>query len=120
MCMNSSRITAESQPVTRNSPSPSSASFSSRRLRQRSDGILLELTQDRDHRDGYDNAAMESFWSSLKTETGLDRLVLETRKKQSLLSSITSRRFTTRRGATARSIRSLLWPSKTNNNKTTI
>jgi putative transposase len=32
----------------------------------------------------YDNAAMESFWSSLKTETGLDRNVPETRKDAEL------------------------------------
>ena len=32
----------------------------------------------------YDNAAMESFWSTLKTETGLDRLVLATRKDAEL------------------------------------
>jgi len=32
----------------------------------------------------YDNAAMESFWSSLKTETGLDRLIPATRKDAEL------------------------------------
>ena len=32
----------------------------------------------------YDNAAMESFWSTLKTETGLDRLIPATRKDAEL------------------------------------
>jgi transposase InsO family protein len=63
----------------------------------------------------YDNAAMESFWSTLKTDTGLDSRFPPAGITQSLPSSITSRRFTTRRGATARSVRSPLWPSKTKN-----
>jgi transposase InsO family protein len=83
--MNSSRITAESQPVTRNSPSPSSASFSSRRLRQRSDGILLELTQDRDRprqaRSGNQKKAelavfdyIETFYNPTRRHSSLDQI----------------------------------------------
>lgn len=32
----------------------------------------------------YDNAAMESFWSTLKTDTGLDEIVLATRREAEL------------------------------------
>ena len=32
----------------------------------------------------YDNAAMESFWSTLKSDTGLDETVLATRREAEL------------------------------------
>lgn len=69
----------------------------------------------------YDNAAMESFWSTLKTETGLDESVPISRRATKLIasSSITSRPSTTRRGPTARWVASHLWPTKTTLRKTT-
>jgi len=62
---------------------------------------------------------MESFWSSLKTETGLDRIAPETRKDAELavFDYIETFYNPTRRQSSLGQVS--LWPSKTNN-KTTI
>lgn len=67
----------------------------------------------------YDNAAMESFWSTLKTETGLDAIIPISRRAAELIVFDTSRRSIIRRDATARSVTFPLWPSKTKQRKTT-
>lgn len=67
----------------------------------------------------YDNAAMESFWSTLKNEPGLTKPSRSAVVRPNSSTSITSRPSTTRRDAAARQPTSCLWPTKTNIRKTT-